>query len=400
MGAMSPKPEPARYADDRYAAQRRTGFPWLRFTPDLEEEYRDNYLAINANRMRAAAILGLFGVVGFLVLDQFIGSNLLPTRGDLVLMFVTIPAAAVPVLLTWWSRSSRYVLPLVFAATLVAALSILEVINIGRVTSSWFPYESLFLVVIYIYFVSGLRFYQAIVAGAVLALAFIVTNWEIRVHDKLLYEAYYLLLANLIGGIGHFLLEHQSRTTFLLYHELQQQAVLDPLTGLMNRRAFNARLETLWRQAKRNLTSVGILVIDLDDFKQVNDTCGHQFGDGALQHIASVLRGAAQRPLDAAARYGGDEFVAVWYDVDGAWFNALMEDLPARIRAENCGTPEQPLQITASGGAVLAWPRPDMDTRQAIRVADELLYEMKRTRRGAIGYKVLNKSQDAKAVAA
>jgi diguanylate cyclase (GGDEF)-like protein len=397
---MTLKAEPARYADDRYAAQRRAGFPRLRFTPDLEEEYRDNYLALNASRMRAAAILGLFGMVGFLVLDQFLGSNLLPARGDWLLMGVTIPAAAVPVLLTWWSRSSRYVLPLIFVATLVAALSILAAINIGRQTSSWFPYESLFLVVIYIYFVSGLRFYEAIFAGAVLAVAFIVTNWGIRAHDKLLYEAFYLVLANLIGGIGHFLLEHQSRTSFLLYHELQQQAVLDPLTGLMNRRAFNARLETLWRQAKRNLTSVGILVIDLDDFKQVNDTCGHQFGDGALQHIASVLRGAAQRPLDAAARYGGDEFVAVWYDVDGAWFSALMEDLPARIRAQNCGTAEQPLSVTASGGAVLAWPRPDMDTRHAIKAADDLLYEMKRTRRGAIGHKVLNKAQEAKAVAA
>ena len=397
---MKPSTAPARYADDRYAAQRRVGFPWLRFSPDLEDEFRQNYLAINARRMRAAAILGLFGVVGFVVLDQLFGSNLLPASGDLVLLAVTVPAAGVPVLLTYWARSSRFVLPLIFAATLVAALSILEAINIGRQSNAWFPYESLFLVVIYIYFVSGLTFYQSIVAGAVLALAFIGTNWDIRAHDRLLYESFYLLLANLIGSIGHYLIEQQSRTTFLLYHELQQQAVLDPLTGLMNRRAFSARLETVWRQAKRNVTSVGILVIDLDDFKQVNDTCGHQCGDGALLQVANVLRECAQRPLDAAARYGGDEFVALWYDVDGAWFSQLMEELPARIHARNCGTAEQPLKVSASGGAVLAWPRPDLDTRQAIKAADELLYEMKRSRRGSIAHKVLNKAQDASAVAA
>ncbi|MGH8482532.1 MAG: diguanylate cyclase [Nevskiaceae bacterium] len=385
-----------RYADDRYAAQRRLGFPWLLFAPDLEEEYREKYLVINATRMRAAAFLGLFGIVGFLLLDNFIGSDLLPATGDLILLLVTIPGAAVPVLMTFRRDSARYVLPLVFLGTMIAALSILWVINVGRANNDWFPYESLFVVVIYIYFMSGLTFYQAIAAGVILALAFIGSNWELRAHDKLLYESFYLLLANAIGMIGQYLLERQSRISFLLYHELQQQAVLDPLTGLMNRRAFAARLETIWRQAKRDLTSVGIVIIDLDEFKKVNDTCGHQFGDGALMHVAGVLRDCAQRPLDAAARYGGDEFVAVWYEVDGAWFAKLVEELPSRIAGQNCGTEEHPLRVTASGGAVLVWPRPDIETRHAIKAADELLYEMKRSRRGAIGHKVLNASEDRK----
>jgi diguanylate cyclase (GGDEF)-like protein len=283
---------------------------------------------------------------------------------------------------------------------MVAALSILAVINVGRESNVWFPYESLFLVVIYIYFVSGLTFRQAIVAGAIVAVAFIGTNYGIREHAKLLYEGFYLVLANLIGSIGHYLLERQSRMTFLLTHELRQQAVLDPLTGLMNRRAFNARLETVWRQARRSLKPVGILVLDLDDFKQVNDTCGHQFGDGALVYVANVLRNCAARPLDAAARYGGDEFIALWYDVDGAWFAKLMEELPGRIAADDCGTPEQPLKVTVSGGAVLAWPRPDTETRHAIKAADDLLYEMKRTRRGTIGHKVFNAKQDVTPAAA
>ena len=392
-------PSPARYADDRYAAQRRVGFPWLRFTPDLEEEYRENYLAINAARMRAAALVGLFGIVGFLLLDNFLGSDLLPATGDLILLLVTIPGAAVPVLLTFRRGSAPYVLPLVFVGTMIAALSILAVINIGRESNAWFPYESLFVVVIYIYFVSGLTFYQAIPAGVILALAFIATNWELRAHDKLLYESFYLLLANAIGVIGQYLLERQSRMTFLLHRELQQQAVLDPLTGLMNRRAFNARLETVWRLARRNLTPVGLLILDLDDFKRVNDTCGHPFGDAALQHVANVLRDCAPRPLDAAARYGGDEFIGLWYDVDGAWFARLVEELPQRIAGKDCGTPEQPLRVTASGGAVLVWPRPDLDTRAAIKAADDVLYEMKRTRRGAIGHKVLNTARDSKAAA-
>jgi len=387
---MRLKTRHSRYADDRYAIQRRLGFPWLRFMPELEHEYRESYVRMNATRMRSAAFIGLFGVVGFLVLDNFFGSNLLPATGDYVLMLVTLPSAVVPVLLTFRARSPRLVLPVIFIATMIASLSILEVINIGRAANAWFPYEALFLVVIYIYFVSGLTFYRAIVAGLILTACFVWTNWALRAHDKLLYEAFYLLLGNGIGIIGHYLLEMQSRTTFLLYHELEQQAVLDPLTGLMNRRAFAARLETIWRQARRSHKPVGLLIMDLDDFKAINDTCGHPFGDHALAHVATVLRGCAMRPLDAAARYGGDEFVAVWYDVDGAWFQRLAEELPDRVSAMVCGADGQQRKVAASGGAVLAWPRPGLETRHAIKAADDLLYEMKRTNRGRIAHKVLN----------
>ena len=81
-----------RYADDRYAVQRRAGFPWLRFAPDLEGEFRDSYIDLNATRMRVGSVIGFVGIVGFVILDQFLGSNLLPAFGDAILLLVTIPA--------------------------------------------------------------------------------------------------------------------------------------------------------------------------------------------------------------------------------------------------------------------------------------------------------------------
>lgn len=395
---MKVRTSKSHYADERYAAQRRLGFPWLRFLPDLEEEYRERYIGLNAARMRASSFIGVFGVVGFLFLDQF-GPNLLPAIGDWTLILVTLPAAIGPVLVTFRRTSSRFLLHLIFAATLVAALSILVVINIGRTANAWFPYEALFLVMIYIYFVSGLTFYQAIAAGLILTTAFVISNWTLREHPKLLYESFYLFLANGIGVIGHYLLERQSRTMFLLYHELEQQAVLDSLTGLMNRRAFTTRLEAIWRQARREQRPVGLMLVDLDDFKRVNDTCGHPFGDSALSHVGAVLKACALRPLDGAARYGGDEFIAVWFDIDVGWFQKLALELPARIGGLHCGQGETALPISVSGGAVLAWPNPTIEAREAIKAADELLYEMKRSRRGTIGYKALN-SADGSRVAA
>lgn len=396
---MKVRTSKSHHADDRYASQRRLGFPWLRFMPGLEEEYRESYIGLNTARMRGSAFIGVFGVMGFLLLDQF-GANLLPAVGDWILILVTIPAAVGPVLMTFRRTSSRFVLHMLFVATLVAALSILVVINIGREANVWFPYEALFLVVIYIYFVSGLTFYQAIPAGVILTVAFVVTNWSLREHDKLLYETFYLVLANGIGVIGHYLLERQSRTMFLLYHELEQQAVLDSLTGLMNRRAFTTRLEAIWRQARRAQRPVGLMLVDLDDFKRINDTCGHQFGDSALSHVGAVFKASALRPLDAAARFGGDELIAVWFDVDPAWFEKLAAELPVRIGALHCGQGDAAaLKISVSGGAVLAWPNPATQAHDAIKAADELLYDNKRNNRGCIGFRMLNQRNTQPAAA-
>jgi len=381
-----------RYADDRYAVQRRLGFPWLRFLPDLEAEYRASYWDTRSTQIRAAAAMGVAAVLGFIFVDQVLGSDLMPAFADQLLVWLTLPVIVVPVTATWFRVAAPYLKHMVMGASLVTSLSILAVINIGRAIHPTFPYESLFVVLMYLYFVAGLTFYQANICGFVLTTTFVVTNWTLQQHDILLYEVYYMLLANGVGTLGSYVIEHELRTGFLLRHELEQQASLDGLTGLMNRRAFQVKLEMAWRQAQRNLCPVGLMLIDLDDFKKINDSHGHQFGDAALLHVAHVLRGSAMRPLDVAARYGGDEFVAFWYDMDGAWFNKLADELPARMAAMPDGDPAAPV-LCVSGGAVLAWPQPGMEPRDAIKLADQLLYDMKRNKRGRIAHAVMRKDE-------
>ncbi len=386
-----------RYADDRYAAQRRKGFPWMLFMPDLEEEYRAGYLELRAARIRASGVLGVVGLLGFVFVDKVLGGSLAPPAGHLLLALVAVPVVGLPVAATYVRAGAPYLQSIVFFCTLIITLTVLMVINLGRATNPAFPYESLFLVMMYIYFVSGLAFYQSAFCGLVLTTAFVFTNWPVRDHVSLLYEGYYLSLGAVIGMLGNYVLERELRLGFLLQRELEQQAILDGLTGLMNRRAFSAKLETLWRQARRNLCPVGVILVDLDAFKKMNDTCGHQFGDAVLMHVADVLRASALRPMDAAARYGGDEFIGVWYDADGAWFAKLAEEQPARIAR----MPEEPgaPPITVSGGAVLVWPKPGMEPRDAIKLADQLLYDMKRTKRGRIAHAVMSKPDEKQAAA-
>lgn len=380
------------YTDDRYAQQRRLGFPWLRFLPDLEREFRASYIASAAGRIRMASFIGLMSVIGFFTLDQYFGSNLQPASADWLLMGLTLPAISIPLWATYRPGAGPWMQLLVFGAVLLMGLSVVAVVAIGRLEQVWFPWESLILVTTWSYFVSGLLYYPAMLCGAVIWACFVATNWDLQAHPVLLYEAYYLAVANGIGWLGLYVIERQIRMGWLLQHELRQQAVLDSLTGLMNRRAFTQHLETAWLHAQRELTSVGLMLIDLDGFKRINDNCGHPFGDRALQHVASVLRASALRPLDAAGRFGGDEFIALWYDVDGDWFAKLAVDLPRRIAALECEIGGRRVAVTVSGGAVVARPRAGMATRDVIKMADEKLYEMKRLSPGHVTFAVLEPS--------
>ncbi|HUR42033.1 MAG TPA: GGDEF domain-containing protein [Verrucomicrobiae bacterium] len=386
---MTQEQNPADWAEDRYEKQRRQGFPWLRFAPALEKEYRDSFVEMNMARIRLAGTVALGAVVAFIVMDEGFGMNLESRLGDFLLLAFCMPSALIPLAATFLPKWRPYLLRMIQVGVAGVSAGVLLVVMIGRGEHPWFPYESLLLVTAYIYFVSGLLFFQAMACGMALWVAFVFTNSTLQQPDVLLYEGYYLLIANVLGWLGLYLLDRQARTEFLLRRELHHHAVTDSVTGLLNRRAFNAHLETAWAQAQRGLTSIGLILIDLDHFKVVNDTGGHQFGDNALNHVGRLLKGCALRPLDAAGRYGGDELIAVWFGVDGNWLQKIAKDLPSRLDGLECGSGESLLKVGISGGAVLAWPRPGLTVHDAVKAADELLYEMKRTARGTIGYKVL-----------
>ncbi len=115
--------------------------------------------------------------------------------------------------------------------------------------------------------------------------------------------------------------------------DLQRQAITDGLTGLLNHRGFHDQLKREWHRAQRHNHPLALVLFDIDDFKQINDTHGHHAGDQALKTVATVLH-EQSRVEDAAARIGGDEFALIAPDNDLALAAELADRLREQITAQ------------------------------------------------------------------
>jgi diguanylate cyclase (GGDEF)-like protein len=173
---------------------------------------------------------------------------------------------------------------------------------------------------------------------------------------------------------------HNSR----LYEQTQRLATTDPLTNLSNHRFFRDALALEIARASRLGYSLGLLMVDVDNFKRVNDTFGHPVGDDVLRGIAEILR-SNLRQTDVAARYGGEEFAIVLPGLGPLGVRAVGEKLRRAVRGL------QPLiardatafQVSISVGGVSASP-PDLNAVDLIRVADTALYAAKRRGRDTV----------------
>jgi diguanylate cyclase (GGDEF)-like protein len=157
---------------------------------------------------------------------------------------------------------------------------------------------------------------------------------------------------------------------------LGEQIGTDPLTGCLNRRAFETRLRTELRQAKRRANTLAVLAIDLDHFKTINDTHGHPFGDLVLTGLANIMKETA-RDTDAVARLGGDEFVVVLPDT--GWEGALTfaERIRRRVDETTFSSPRASMRITISVGVALARGTDPISATALMQEADQSLYKAK-----------------------
>lgn len=167
-----------------------------------------------------------------------------------------------------------------------------------------------------------------------------------------------------------------------IQREMLRQARADPLTGLMNRRAFLAEMERRIERLDRDGRAATLLYVDIDGFKPVNDEFGHDVGDEVLRSVAALLE-QTFRPTDLVARLGGDEF-GVWLDGADVMTAAERADALARAAPRLLGElgGDSRLKITLSIGLAQRLPRARETIDQMLRRADQAMYAAKRSAPG------------------
>jgi diguanylate cyclase (GGDEF)-like protein len=155
--------------------------------------------------------------------------------------------------------------------------------------------------------------------------------------------------------------------------KLEELATTDALTGLRNRRKFDAVIDAEWRRAVRQNTPIALLMIDADHFKAYNDSFGHQAGDQVLVSIAICISDSMRRSGDCAARYGGEEFAALLPGL--AAMDALRVAETIRLKVE--GSSDGHATSTVSIGVASLTPVPGMDWTGLVNAADKALYAAK-----------------------
>ena len=161
-------------------------------------------------------------------------------------------------------------------------------------------------------------------------------------------------------------LEKQSQELFRL-------ATTDPLTGLLNRRELQASAEKIIHQANRNASTIALLSIDVDFFKQINDNHGHQFGDNVLTALSSLLI-KGRRANDLVARVGGEEFVLILPDINAENAFVLAEKLRRSIEKESIAN----TSITVSIGLVVTPKEGQFTLDKLLKLSDNALYMAKK----------------------
>jgi diguanylate cyclase (GGDEF)-like protein len=162
--------------------------------------------------------------------------------------------------------------------------------------------------------------------------------------------------------------------------EFRNRAVLDELTGMLNRSALATRVSELTQQSRVTGESVGIIIADIDHFKCINDEHGHARGDAVLTDVAYTLR-KCLRAYDLAYRLGGEEFLVLVPGAEQAQVEALAEELRASVAA---GPLAGGLSVTISCGVAASLPGQALDYPTLFAAADERLYRAKRAGRNQV----------------
>ncbi len=365
------------------------------FREPFEALFQSDQSLRREGQLRSGLILGvviytLFGMIDWLLMRDMIGVVWFLRFGALalVLLFINLhsvrrPASARPGQVRYFS-------------TLLIALAIEGIIALASPQARDAYLMTLVLLFLFSFILLQTPFQYALrialtvvmLHNVVLVAVAAAPALELIIHNIVLFSAagIALLTSYLLEGserrayLQNLLVQRQKAELEEVNSRLERLSVEDPLTGLANRRRFEAILDEEWRRCLRQELPLAVMMVDVDGFKLYNDTYGHQAGDECLSRVAQELKLFARRPGDCVARFGGEEFVIVWPGATADEAYLEMQKLVNQIRSLRIRHHVSPVcdVVTVSAGIAACVPGGNDNPFRLVRDADMALYHAKR----------------------
>ncbi len=373
----------------------------LRFPGWLEKAFREYHFRNTRGFMKYSLILGFFFFVTFGVLDYMAYPGIFHKLW-LIRLAVGCPLILISIAVLYFARNDRVVQGVYSFVILLVGAGSLAMIFVTSHDVTHKYYAGLVITIYYGYVVSGMRFWYATFAGSAITLSYALTALVfLRPTPEFVGpNLFFLSSANFTGMLGNFLIEESKRKEFLqsallkfqrrrleaANKELKTLSDTDALTGLANRRYLEEFLQREWKRAMRHKYPIALLMIDIDYFKEYNDSLGHQAGDRCLVRLAEVLKGFERRPGDLAARFGGEEFVMVLCGTDVKGAMEVARQISKRVYDLKIKHPSSEVSeyVTVSIGGAGFIPSPHNLKEELIELADQAMYRAKAQGRAQI----------------
>jgi diguanylate cyclase (GGDEF)-like protein len=352
-----------------------------------QEEYKRYVRYANGSQLRGkrvAAWMVLAVIVIYLYWDiRFLGWQH-PNITDMLLYRIVL---CVPIVVWVYccTYSKNMVATLdrwVFAGALMMGVSI--IINMYQYGSlgHHLRVDGLLLYTFILYSIPACYFYQKTLAGLLVLSAYcgLMIGLDLNA-DTLTYNIVYLVIFNLVGSLHSRNRDNRAKLEYSHKLILKRIADTDQLTGIYNRHGFDGRMAQLMAEVDDGKALLALAVLDIDFFKKLNDSLGHLRGDCCLREVAQTLLNLRQHSLDLVVRFGGEEFIVVFYQPDGNRKRLLesITNICPIIESQKFNHPNSTVSkfVTISAGVSIYEPNSGMSRSDLMQQADKALYRSK-----------------------
>lgn len=353
--------------------------PTINFKDKATKKKFDQWM-IKSNLLQirlVSALTGLLYMIAALINSLVVSSDILPLMLTIHL-YIMPPFLFLISLMTFKKDLYKLFIFLLIISPLVAAIGNLLITS--KLEDPTLYLTELYLMLFWIFTLSGLRLKQAsISAVSTFIVIFTVTYFFFSLSEEyFVMHCFWMIAAFSFGFLGAYLLERSYKEVFSTHEQLTQLAMTDKLTGLYNRTKLDEILKDELNRTERFHHTFGLAIMDIDHFKKINDTYGHQVGDTILKEMGKLIT-KELHSTDKVIRWGGEEFLLIYVETDQKEVLKRVEKLRLKIEQHLFLTSGI---ITASFGLTHYHKRDTINT--IINRADKALYIAKDNGRNRI----------------